>query len=66
MPEIQSSAIRRIEHDEPSARLAVWFRHRGQPYVFRGVSRSLFEQFVKAPSPGAFFNRRIRDRFPTG
>ncbi|MFT8245815.1 KTSC domain-containing protein [Roseomonas sp. BN140053] len=66
MPEVQSSAIHRVEHDEDTAQLAVWFHWRGEPYVFQGVPRSLFEQFLRARSLGQFFNRRIRDRFTAG
>lgn len=67
MPRLTSSAIERIEHDEPSGLLAIWFRQeagrqRG-PYLFRGVPRPLYEQFLLSRSPGGFYNRRIKDRF---
>ena len=35
------------------------------PYVFRGVSRTVADQFVNATSKGSYFNRNIRGRFPS-
>jgi hypothetical protein len=34
-------------------------------YVFRGVSRTVADQFVNATSKGSYFNRNIRGRFPS-
>ena len=34
-------------------------------YVFRGVSRTVADQFVNASSKGSYFNRNIRGRFPS-
>jgi hypothetical protein len=34
-------------------------------YVFRGVSRTVADQFVSATSKGSYFNRNIRGRFPS-
>ncbi|SUE62522.1 KTSC domain-containing protein [Roseomonas gilardii] len=67
MPRLTSSAIERIEHDESSGLLAIWFRQeagrqRG-PYLFQDVPRHLYEQFLLSRSPGGFYNRRIKDRF---
>ena len=67
MPQLNSSAIERIEHDPGSSLLAVWFRQesgrqRG-PYLVQGVPRMLYEEFARSPSPGSFYNRRIKDRF---
>ena len=63
MPDLSSAAISRVEHDEGSSRLAVWFRGSGRLYVLSGVPRSVYEAFLLAPSAGGFFNRRIRDRY---
>jgi len=35
----------------------------GSPYTFCGISRSLFEQWVTAPSVGSFYNARIKGKY---
>ncbi len=35
---------------------------KGSPYTFCGISRSLFDEWVSAPSVGTFYNQRIKDR----
>jgi KTSC domain len=37
----------------------------GDVYRYFLVPRSLFVEFMQAESKGAFFNDRIRDRYPT-
>jgi KTSC domain len=37
----------------------------GDVYRYFLVPRSLFIEFMQAESKGAFFNDRIRDRYPT-
>jgi hypothetical protein len=37
----------------------------GDVYRYFLVPRGLFVEFLQAESKGAFFNERIRDRFPT-
>ena len=37
----------------------------GDVYRYFLVPRGLFIEFLQAESKGAFFNERIRDRFPT-
>jgi KTSC domain len=37
----------------------------GDVYRYFLVPRALFIEFMQAESKGAFFNDRIRDRFPT-
>jgi KTSC domain len=37
----------------------------GDVYRYFLVPRGLFVEFMRAESKGAFFNERIRDRFPT-
>ena len=34
-------------------------------YVFRGVIRTVADQFVNATSKGSYFTRNIRGRFPS-
>ncbi len=35
----------------------------GSKYTFCGISRSLFDQWVSAPSVGKFYHSRIKGRF---
>ncbi len=37
----------------------------GTMYEFKGVPRSVFDAFLKAPSKGHFFAENIRDRYDT-
>lgn len=62
MPEVQSSAIQAVDHDEGTG-LFVTFTS-GQTYVYDGVPRDLYERLLRAPSKGTFFNDEIRDAFP--
>lgn len=62
MPEVQSSAIRRIEHDPMTQFMDVWFVS-GGPYRFAGVPRAVYESFISASSVGTYYDRHIRDRY---
>jgi len=57
----QSSAIRAIRFDRRG--LEVTFAS-GSVYLYRGVSRNVFERFRLADSAGKFFNEEILDRYP--
>jgi hypothetical protein len=35
----------------------------GAVYRYRGVSQDVHEDFLQAPSKGAYFNRHIRDSY---
>ena len=58
----QSSMIDRIVYDDEARTLCISFRETGK-YVYDGVPSSLFAAFCRAPSAGAFFNERIKDRY---
>jgi hypothetical protein len=62
MPEVESSAIERIEYDPRQEALDVWFSG-GRGYRYLAVPPRLYDAFLAAPSKGVFFNRRIRDRY---
>jgi hypothetical protein len=64
MPTVNSSAIRRISYDRKTKRLLVTFTT-GRVYAYDRVPASVYEDFREAPSKGEFFNREIRDRYPT-
>lgn len=62
MPYVESSAIRRIAHDEASRELRVTFTS-GKTYIYYGVPRATYEAFIDSPSKGQFFNEHIKDRY---
>lgn len=63
MPDVDSSAIERISHDEATRLLHVRFVS-GRCYAYSGVPRSVYHAFLAAESKGAFFNQHIRDLYP--
>ena len=36
----------------------------GKVYRYDSVERSIFEELLRAPSAGGYFNRNVRGRFP--
>jgi hypothetical protein len=58
-----SSVIALVEYDREFSRLTVTFTS-GRVYDYYAVSNEVASEFLEAPSKGAFFNTRIRDRFP--
>lgn len=65
MPQVNSTAIYRIEYDPATRRLHIWFRASGGPYTYYGVPEGVYEAFLAAPSKGTFFADHIRDRYGT-
>jgi hypothetical protein len=63
MPTVRSTAIQRIQHDEPRRRLSVWFES-GEQYDYADVPRDVYEAFVSADSKGRYFAEHIRDHYP--
>jgi hypothetical protein len=57
-----STMIERICHDEDERSLSIWFRARGR-YVYYDVPLEHYEGLRAAPSPGRYFNERIKGRF---
>ena len=58
-----SSVIRRFVYDEMEKNLWVEFTT-GRRYVYSNVPHEVAEAFRAAFAKGAYFNTRIRDRFP--
>jgi lysyl-tRNA synthetase class 2 len=59
---VNSSAIRAIDHDGRT--LFVQFHSGDLIYCFPGVPYAVFQQFLQAPSKGAFYHEFIRGRYP--
>lgn len=60
---LDSAALTAISFASESNILEVEFRN-GHIYEYLGVSSSLYEQLLAAPSKGAFLVRFIRNHFP--
>lgn len=52
----------RVEYDEASRRLDIWFASTGQ-YSYYGVPLPIYLGLLNAPSKGRYFNDNIRDQF---
>ena len=63
MPAVDSSAIRAVEYDAATERLAVGFVS-GAAYIYAGVTAETYAALLAAPSKGAFFVEHIRDAHP--
>ena len=57
-----STVIRLISYDATSELLSVTFVS-GRAYAYETVPAELFEDFLRAPSKGVFFNENIRGRY---
>lgn len=62
MPIVSSSAMYRVEYDEASRRLDIWFTSTGQ-YSYYGVPLAIYLGLLNAPSKGRYFNDNIRDHY---
>jgi hypothetical protein len=60
---VDSSLIRSVTYGT-DATLTVRF-HSGAVYRYFTVPGSILEAFLAAPSKGSYFNRHIRDEFPS-
>ena len=60
---LNSTALTAVSFSPESHVLEVEFRN-GLIYEYLGVSCSLYEQLLAAPSKGAFLVHSIRNRFP--
>ena len=56
---LSSSLISRIGYDPDERLLKVWFRD-GPLYCYFDVPERLFDELKSAPSPGRFYNARIK------
>lgn len=59
---VNSNAIHAIGYDPKTRQLEVIFTG-GGIYLFENVPQDVFLQFLRAPSKGSFFRRRVQGRF---
>jgi hypothetical protein len=62
MPNVSSSAMHRVEYDEGSRRLDIWFYGTGR-YTYYRVPPHIYAGLLSAGSKGSYFNSHIRDRY---
>jgi hypothetical protein len=60
---VESSVIRSVGYERETATLEVEF-HTDKVYRYFAVPNAVFEGLINAESVGAFFNQRVRNRFP--
>ena len=62
---VSSSSLTSVGYDggaSPPRFLEIEFRH-GGAYRYQEVPRAVFEELMRSPSKGRYFNERIRDRY---
>jgi hypothetical protein len=59
---MESDVIHAIGYDEEVQVLEIIFNN-GSIYQYRGVPREVYEQFLRAASPGNYFHENVRDEF---
>ena len=64
MPQVASSAVRRVDYDDEARRLLVTFTT-GRTYAYDAVPRRVYDMMLRAPSKGRFFNSEIKDCYLT-
>jgi hypothetical protein len=60
---LESSSLASAGYDPALRRLELLF-HSGERYLYFQVPPQIYQQFMRAESKGAWFNRNIRNRFP--
>ncbi len=61
---VVSSNLRSIGYDAAQRILEIEFRH-GGIYQYSGITSTTYQGLMQATSHGAYFNRYIRDKYPT-
>jgi hypothetical protein len=57
-----SSNIATVSHDDETRTGTIIFRS-GGTYTVDSVDKSVLEEMVASPSPGAYFNRHVKDTY---
>lgn len=64
MPSVKSSMISWAEYDEAKQELEITFTN-GSVHAYFRVPKGVYDQFLKAPSQGKFFNANIKQAYHT-
>jgi hypothetical protein len=57
-----SSNIATVSHDDETRTGTITFRS-GGTYTVDSIDKSVLEEMVASPSPGAYFNRHVKDTY---
>ena len=60
---VRSTAITAAGYDPRVRKMYIRFPS-GDVYDFCGVPRSVFDELIKAPSPGTYYYEHVRGRYP--
>jgi len=60
---VESSVIRAVGYERDTATLEIEF-HSDNVYRYFAVPHGVYEGLINAESVGAYFNQRVRDRYP--
>ncbi|MGE3141857.1 MAG: KTSC domain-containing protein [Hyphomonadaceae bacterium] len=63
MPVLNSSAIWRAEYDDATKVLSLWFKGEDKRYDYPNVPRVIFDELLRAPSAGRYYNEYIKDLY---
>jgi hypothetical protein len=64
MTPLQSSNLSGCDYDPATRTLTIAFNS-GSTYAYAGVSEDVYDGLRTSPSPGSYFQRQIKDRYPT-
>ena len=59
---VDSTTLRTVGYDAERQLLHIEFQNRSR-YQYFNVPATVYEELLRAPSKGAFFNRTVRPRF---
>ena len=60
---VQSSLIDRISYDAETQTLGIRMHNSSDTYFYADVPESLYDDFLAAPSKGAFYVKKIKGQF---
>jgi KTSC domain-containing protein len=60
---VESSVIRKVRYDRATATLEIEF-HSDKVYRYFAVPHAIYAGLIGAESVGAYFNEKIRERYP--
>ncbi len=63
MPALVSSNLAFADYDVETRDLAITF-HSGKTYSYSGVDQVTYDDLIASNSPGSYFARQIKGRFP--
>jgi hypothetical protein len=62
MQDVQSSALRSVGYDGGQQTLVITFQS-GSTYEYGGVPRKVYEELMRAPSKGTYFNAHVKGQY---